>query len=57
MLEALNGLPEPQRSVALIEWEESVVFEKAHPLIRPVANAIGMTPEELDVEWPLAALL
>ena len=37
---AIGALPEPQRTAALIDWQEAADFERGHPLIA----AIGEDP-------------
>lgn len=44
------------RKAALIEWEDSTVFQRAHPLIEPIARLLGLdTPEAIDAAWREAA--
>lgn len=44
------------RKAALIEWEDSTVFQRAHPLIEPIANLLGLTtPAAIDAAWREAA--
>lgn len=54
---ALDGLPEPTRSLAKIEWEYSVGFVRANPLVAQVAVILGWTPEQLDALWVFAGSL
>lgn len=48
-------LPEPDRSVATIEWEDSSTYERAHPLVAQIATALGLTTEALDAAWAISA--
>lgn len=52
---AIAAIPdEQQRSVAEIEWEYASQFERMHPLIGQVGDALGMTPEQIDQMWEQA---
>lgn len=54
---ALNSLPEPNKSIALIAWEYSNEYYRDNPLIESLAPAMGFTSEELDDLWRLARTL
>lgn len=54
---ALNSLPEPQKSIALIEWNHSSFFERNWPLVDQVAALLGWTESQIDSLWILAANL
>lgn len=54
---ALNSLPEPQKSIALIEWNYSSFFERNWPLVDQVAALLGWTESQIDSLWILAATL
>lgn len=54
---ALASLPEPTKTLAQIEWEYSVVFQRNRPLVSQVAAALGWTSAQLDALWELAATL
>lgn len=51
---ALNSLPEPQRSLAKIEWEYSIAFKRHNPLVIAVGQMLGWTNEQLDDLWQFA---
>ena len=51
ILDSLNSLDEPLRSMALIEWEYSSFFARDHQLIPGVASSLGWTSEQLDQLW------
>lgn len=38
-----------------IEWEYATKFERLHPAIVSIGDALGMTPEEIDALWLDAA--
>lgn len=57
ILAALNTLSEPTKTVALIEWEYSNMFERSRPLVDAVGVMLGKTPEELDELWLYAGSL
>lgn len=46
--------PGPEREEAMIEWEYATTFGRCHPLISIVADALGLTDEEVDSSWCLA---
>jgi len=54
---AIAQLPEPDRSLAQIEWEYSVAFVRTNPLIAQVAAILGWSTEQLDAMWDFAKTL
>jgi hypothetical protein len=54
---ALNSLPEPQKSLAKIEWEYSVAFKRSRPLVSSVGQMLGWTDQQLDNLWKFAITL
>jgi len=54
---ALNSLPEPVKSMAKIEWEYSVAFQRNRQLVSQVGQMLGWTSQQLDGLWQLAASL
>lgn len=46
-----------QRAIAEIEWEYATRFERTHPLIDQLGEALGLTPEQIDDMWQEAANL
>lgn len=54
---ALLALPEPYKSLATIEWEYSVAFQRNRPLVAQIAQALGWSTQQLDDLWTLAASL
>lgn len=38
-----------------IEWEYATEFERNHPAIVSIGEAIGLTPEQIDAMWINAA--
>lgn len=55
--EALNSLPEPTRSLALVEWEYSVAFIRSNPLVNNVGLVLGWNTKQIDDLWKMAAKL
>lgn len=53
----IAGLPEPQRTMAGIEWEFSISYERNHPLVIQLGTALGMTSQDLDTAWVNASKL
>jgi hypothetical protein len=54
---ALNSLPEPTKSLAIVEWEYSIAFQRSRPLVEQVGQMLGWTSQQLDDLWRLAASL
>lgn len=54
---AIANLPEPTKSLALVEWEYSIAFERHRPLVSQVAAILGWNDSQLDALWKLAATL
>jgi hypothetical protein len=54
-----NGTPEgnQQMRLAQIEWEDSLEFERARPLVIEIGAAIGLDAEQLDALFITAATL
>lgn len=57
ILSAINSLPEPMKSIAAIEWEYSVAFQRDNELVNMMGPTLGFTPESLDQLWLLAGTL
>jgi hypothetical protein len=55
--DALDGLPEPQRSLAMIEWEYSTAFVRNNQLVVQVGQMLGWTEQQLDDLWIFAKTL
>lgn len=54
---ALNTLSEPTKSLAIIEWQESNMFVRNHPLVLAVGQMLGWTSQQLDDLWLFAGTL
>ena len=54
---ALATLPEPQKTMATIEWKNSTAFHRNRPLVSAVGSMLGWTSEQLDELWTLAGTL
>lgn len=54
---AFDALPEPNRTLALVEWEYSNLFERRRHLVIAVGQMLGWTPQQLDGLWILAGSL
>jgi hypothetical protein len=57
VLAAINALPEPQRSHALIDWQESNSFERRWPMLNGLASALNLSQAQLDLLFIAAARL
>lgn len=54
---SLNSLPEPEKSLAIIEWEYATIYERNHPLVAGVSQLLGFSSAQLDELWMLASSL
>lgn len=54
---AINSLPEPNRSAAMITWEYSVEFQRSNTLIQSMAPMLGLTSEQVDQLFTIASTL
>lgn len=55
--DGLNSLPEPQKSLALVEWEYSLIFDRGNDLVSQVAAMLGWNEDQLDQLWIFAGKL
>lgn len=55
--DALASLPEPTKSMAQIEWEYSLAFERNRPLVTQVGVMLGWSAQQLNDLWKFAASL
>lgn len=55
--DALATLPEPTKSLAMVEWEHSISFQRSRPLVASVGQMLGWTSEQLDNLWLYAGTL
>lgn len=55
--EALDSLSEPTRSLARVEWEYSIAFQRNRPLVAQVGIMLGWNNTQLDNLWHFAATL
>lgn len=44
----IDGLEEPGRSAALIEWEYATELRRDHPLVAALGNALELTEQQID---------
>jgi hypothetical protein len=54
---AIDGLPEPDRSAAKIEWEYAAVVQRGSGLVPAMGAALGLTEAQLDDLFIQAATL
>ena len=55
VLDALNSLPEPTRTIALIEWQYTDVFRRDNELANDIIQNLGWTSAQLDDLFILAS--
>lgn len=55
---AIDAITDPQqREECRIDWEWAPYVERSHPLLLPLAEALGLTPEQVDEAFREAATL
>lgn len=54
---AIDGLPEPQRSAANIEWEFSNTLQRRTPFVLTLGPALGLSAEQIDALFIQGATL
>lgn len=54
---ALDALPEPTKTLATIEWEYSLAFQRHRPIVNQIAAMLGWTQEQVDQLWKFALTL
>jgi hypothetical protein len=54
---AINGLPEPDRTIARIYWTRATGFLRDDPLIEQIAAIFNITSEQIDEAWRYAESL
>lgn len=53
---SISAIEDPtDREIATVEWEYASQFEREHPLIHQIGDALGMTVEKINAAW-LAAM-
>lgn len=53
----ISSLPEPQKTIATIQWEYGNYIVRNHPLISTMGSALGLTSEQIDSVFISAAQL
>ena len=53
----IETLPEPNRSLALQQWEYSNEMLRSNPLVNSMASSLGLTATDLDNLWNYARTL
>lgn len=46
--QAIEAMPDPQRTAANIEWEFATVIRRDHAMLNAMAAQMGMSSEQLD---------
>jgi len=55
---AIDALPDAaEREAVRVEWEYAPYVERAHPMLVPLAVALGLTEEQVDQAFVEAAVL
>ena len=53
----INLLPEPDKSIAIVAWEYSTVFQREFPLLNQLAPLLNLTSDDIDDLFILAKTL
>lgn len=53
----IEALPEPNRSLALQQWEYSNEMLRNNPLVNSMSSTLGLTSQDLDNLWNYARTL
>jgi hypothetical protein len=53
----IDGLTEPQRSVARIEWEYALELKRAHPLVAAMQASMDLTDAQVDAMFIAGAAI
>lgn len=51
---AIANLPEPQKSIAQIEFEYATIVVRTNPLVEILSAALGLTEEQVNDLWRTA---
>jgi hypothetical protein len=54
---SMNALPEPMKTMAKIEWEYSVGFQRSNQLVNMMGQSLGFNQAMLDALWMKAKSL
>lgn len=55
---AIDAIPdEQQREECRVEWDYAPYVERSHPMLLPLAQSLGLTPEQVDEAFREAATL
>jgi hypothetical protein len=55
---AINALPDAaEREAVQVEWEYAPYVERSHPMLVPLAAALGLTEEQVDQAFVEAAVI
>lgn len=54
---AINGMSEPAKTAARVDWEYSSTVQRNQPLVLALAPALGLTTRDLDNLFTAAAAI
>lgn len=49
--EKIAALPDDQREIALIDWQDASTHDRSHPLVSMLGAAFGLTEAQIDAAW------
>jgi len=54
ILGAINSVNDPDKTIALIEWEYSIKFERNHELVDTIGAMLNLNADQIDELWNFA---
>ncbi|AGC35976.1 hypothetical protein HOS22_gp52 [Rhizobium phage RHEph08] len=55
--DAIYALPEPDKTIAAIYWESTLVFKRDDPLLAQISAGFGLTEQQVNEAWKYAEQL
>jgi hypothetical protein len=53
----ISNFPEPERSVALIEWQDATGYQRNHPLVHKMTEVLRLDETVVNQTWLEASIL
>lgn len=49
--EKIAALPDDQREIALIDWQDASTYDRDHPLVLTLGSAFSLTEDQINAVW------
>lgn len=49
--EKIAALPDDQREIALIDWQDASTYDRNHPLVLTLGSAFSLTEDQINAAW------